>query len=69
MNDEQERCPFSKPTFSVNHYDRVGDIVDEGVFLHFGDTRIKVCDTPMDFEDFIDHLHCIHSEIAENYLR
>ena len=29
-------------TFSINQYDRDGDIIDSGVFVHFGDvTTIK----------------------------
>jgi hypothetical protein len=30
--------------FSVNDYDSDGDIRDRGIFLNFGDTRIKVAD-------------------------
>ena len=30
--------------FSVNEYDRDGDVVEEGIYFHFGDTKVKVAD-------------------------
>ena len=35
--------------FSVNEYDSDGDATDKGVFLHFGETRVKAADSIEDF--------------------
>ena len=35
----------SKPTFSVNEYDKDGDISESGIFLHFGIAKIKVAES------------------------
>jgi hypothetical protein len=52
-------------TFSINEYDKDGDITDNGVFLHFGDTRVKVCDSILEFDDVVLHLRCIQGEIND----
>ena len=54
-------------TFSINDYDRDGDIFEEGIFLHFGVTRVKVADSLNEFAAFIEHLNKIYTEIRENY--
>jgi len=56
-----------RPTFSINDYDSDGDVVDTGVYLHFGDSRIKVADSAFDFVSFINHLKGMHKEIVENW--
>jgi hypothetical protein len=56
----------ASPTFSINDYDSDGDIFGNGVFLHFGDTRIKISDDIEGFNGFIDHLKGMRSEISEN---
>lgn len=53
--------------FSVNRYDRDGDIEEEGIFLHFGDTIVKAADTFADFRKLPDHIESMVEEIAENY--
>jgi hypothetical protein len=54
-------------TFSVNSYDRDGDIIDKGIFLHFGDTMVRVADNLADFKSITFHMEKIVKEIEENY--
>lgn len=60
---------IASPLFSINRYDRDGDLVEEGVFLHFGSqgpgvgTMIKVCDKPEEFTDFVQKLADMTDEI------
>ena len=56
-----------EPTFSINRHDRDGDVFDEGVFLHFGDTSVKVADSIADFKSFKIHISSMEQEIIENY--
>ncbi len=53
-------------TFSVNSYDRDGDIIDKGIFLHFGDTMVRVADNLADFKSITFHMEKIVKEIEEN---
>jgi len=50
-------------TFSINQYDKDGDIVNEGVFIHFGETTIKVSETITEFSNVVDHFQVIRQEI------
>lgn len=54
--------------FSVNDYDYEGDIIDKGIYLHFGDTRIRVADDVAGFEKFVEGLQTMSAEIKENWL-
>lgn len=54
-------------TFSVNEYDRDGDCIDKGVFLHFGQTRVKVSDSIKEFSEIVPHFESIRDEIENNY--
>jgi hypothetical protein len=56
-----------KPTFSVNDYDKDGDIFEEGIFFHFGDTRIKVTNTVEELSDWPEYIASMITEIKENY--
>lgn len=56
-----------KILFSVNEYDKDGDLVTEGVFLHIGDVRIKTGDSLADFDAFAEQLRAMRQEVAENY--
>jgi len=58
---------LNKPTFSINDYDSDGDIYKKGVFLHFGETRIKAADSLDEFRHIIEHFKLIIGEIEENY--
>lgn len=53
--------------FSVNTYDNDGDIEEEGVFLHFDDTRVRVADNPEDFVDVVYQIRKIQEELLERY--
>jgi hypothetical protein len=53
--------------FSVNDYDSDGDIRDRGIFLNFGDTRIKVADNIESFKVFSERINGMIEEIVENY--
>jgi len=53
--------------FSVNEYDSDGDATDKGVFLHFGETRVKAADTIEDFRSIVQHMNAMVREIEENY--
>ena len=53
--------------FSVNSYDKDGDIFEEGVFLHFGDTRVKVAANKDDVQALPEKIKNIVDEINENY--
>lgn len=53
--------------FSINRYDRDGDINEIGIWLHFGDTSVKVAETLEDLSGFINQLKEMFQEIEENY--
>ena len=54
--------------FSVNEYDSDGDVTDKGVFLHFGETRVKAAETIDDFLLIVQHMKAMVSEIEDNYI-
>ena len=58
---------LNKPTFTVNDYDSDGDIFKKGIFLHFGETRIKAADSIDEFRQIIEHFERMVDEIEENY--
>ena len=53
--------------FSVNEYSKDGNCSEEGIFLHFCDTKVKAADTLDAFKGIIPHLQSIIEEIEENY--
>ena len=53
--------------FSVNSYDSDGDIVEKGIFLHFGDTRVKVAENLTDFDLFPYQIFRMIREIRERH--
>lgn len=53
--------------YSINEYDQDGDCIDEGVFLHFGQTKIKVADTLEEFCGVANHINDILKEIEKYY--
>lgn len=55
---------FAHPTFSVNLYDRDGDVYCEGIFLHYGDTVIKVASTIDGFRAHTASLKSMAEEIS-----
>ena len=57
----------ASPLFSINEYDKDGDICETGIFLHFGETRIKIAESVSDITEFINNIKNIQKEIVENY--
>lgn len=54
-------------TFTVNQYDKDGDIIEEGIYLNFGDTTVKVATNFTEFKTIIWQMEKIVKEISENY--
>lgn len=54
-------------SFSVNRYDEDGDVIEIGVFLHFGDTSVKASESIADFAEFKDCIENIEQELKANY--
>lgn len=57
---------FIKPTFSINRYDRNGDMFEDGIYLNFNSTTIKITDSIKGFDAFIAHLTTMRQEICDN---
>lgn len=53
--------------FSVNGYDQDGDVCETGIFLHFGETRVKVADDLEGFKAAAERISSMAEEIAESY--
>lgn len=53
--------------FSVHDYDQDGDAVNKGIFLHFGETRIKVSNNLDEFKEVVDRINGMVDEIRDNY--
>jgi hypothetical protein len=53
--------------FSINEYDRDGDLTEEGVFLHFDGCRVKAADSCADFRAIVECMQAMVREIDENY--
>lgn len=58
---------LNKPMFSVNDYGCDGDVMTKGVFLHFGEMRVKAADSLSEFREIIEHFENMVREIEENY--
>jgi hypothetical protein len=54
--------------FSMNRYDNNGNNVENGVFLHIGDTIVKICESPYDFKHFTQQITTIDNEISRDYM-
>lgn len=63
-----EIAPKDEIHFGINRYDQDGDSYDDGIFLFFGDTSVKVSDNtkPGSFNKFISKLQSMSSEIEDN---
>ena len=57
-----------QPTFSINEYDSDGDQSEEGIYLHFEGCRVRVADDIDGFDELINHLIKVKTEIVENYV-
>ena len=57
---------YTHPTFSINLHDEDGDVVCAGIYLHYGDTVIKVASTIRGFRAHASGLSAMADEISEN---
>lgn len=53
--------------FSVDTFDRGGDLHETGIYLHFGETRIRVANSIDGFAAVADRIYSMVDEIRENY--
>lgn len=51
-------------TFTVNGYDARGFRFEDGIYLHFGDTRIKVGNNMEEYNQFVAALDKMKAEIS-----
>ena len=51
-------------TFSISRYDYEGDKVEDGIYLHFGDTCVKVADSPSEAPQLLEQIRVIVEEIG-----
>ena len=66
-NSEDPFFEHSHPTFPVHIYNSDGNIGSRGIYLHYGDTAIKVASTLRGFKSYVNYLKNMAKEIAENY--
>ncbi len=53
--------------FLVNLYDEDGDIVEEGVWLCFDDTMVKVCEDVSDFDKVVERIRLLSKSVKETW--
>ena len=53
--------------FSVNSYDKDGELDGKGIFLHFGETRVYVAPNIEEFRKIIPHFESMIEEIETEY--
>lgn len=51
--------------FSIDEYDVDGSVIEEGIYIHFAETRIKLADNKEEFKKISAHLVKIFKEILE----
>ena len=56
---------MNKPMFSIDYHDKDGDVVEEGIYLHYGDTAIRVAKTLDEFKAHNEILKSFEWEVAE----
>ncbi len=54
-------------SFSVNEYDRDG-FCNIGIYLHFGETKIRIADNLKGFQSFVGAMQKFCDEISEKYV-
>lgn len=60
--------PFiARPAVTIHTYDAEGDAWERGIYLHLGETRIRVAETLAGFREFISWLRDIERDIGNNY--
>lgn len=65
--DHEEVSEYVSVLFSINEYDRDGDLVATGIFLHFDNTRVKVADDLKSYGAFIQQLVDMKEEITDTW--
>ena len=58
---------YKHPAFSVGLYNKDGYLYCKGIYLHYGDTIIKVASSLNGFKAHTEHLTEMYKEIVENY--
>jgi hypothetical protein len=51
--------------FNVGEFDQDGDLITDGIYLHFGETRIRVAEDIEGYRDFVSELQRMEKEIEE----
>jgi hypothetical protein len=57
----------SEITFSINRYDKDGNVFEEGVFLNFGETSVKAANSIEEFKSILFHFQAMIVEIETDY--
>ena len=57
---------YKDATFSVNHYDKDGDLVDDCIMVHIGRTILQFS-TVTELDGFIKRLEKLSKEVKQNY--
>ena len=52
-------------SFSIDCFDSDGDRYEKGVYIHFGNTAVRICESVDDIEYFDERINKIISEIRE----
>jgi hypothetical protein len=58
--------PYKDATFSMNHYDKDGDLVEDCIMIHIGKTILQFS-TLTELDGFIKRLEVISKEVKQNY--
>lgn len=56
----------NKVEYSINSYDRDGDRYEDGIYLHFGNTRVLVAKTLEEYKEFAMTILSIGVQIEED---
>jgi len=57
--------PDNRITFSIDSHDRDGDVCEDGIFIHFGNTRIRVAGSFLEYLSFLTELRSMAPEIEK----
>jgi hypothetical protein len=58
---------YARPSFTLNHYDEDGDMVDMGVYLNIGPASFWAARDVEAFQGFVDHCQKIADELKATY--
>ena len=54
------------PTYTINSHDCEGDVYEQGIYLHYGHTSIRIATTLRGFKAHVKQLQSMVDEVAEN---